>query len=91
MSGELHKKVEESNFDTTKKTIILRFLHTHSHEDQIGHGEHDGSILAEAPQIMKLVLELIEHEDKKHYDRMIALVAPPVPANTNQAGNAVSA
>lgn len=90
VSGELHKKVEESNFDATKKTSILRFLHTHSHEDQIGHGEHDGSILAEAPQIMKLVLELIEHEDKKHYDRMIALVAPPMIASTNQAGIVVN-
>lgn len=91
VNGELHKKVEESNFDTTKKTSILRFLHTHSHEDQIGHGEHDSSILAEAPQIMKHVLQLIEHEDKKHYDRMIALVVPPVPANINQAGNVVNA
>lgn len=91
VSGELHKKVEESTFDTTKKTSILRFLHTHSHEDQIGHGEHDSSILAEAPQIMKHVLELIEHEDKKHYDRMIALVVPPVPASINQAGNVVNA
>jgi wobble nucleotide-excising tRNase len=90
VAGELHKKVEESSFDTTKKTSILRFLHTHSHEDQIGSGEHDSSILAESPQIMGFVLELIEHEDKKHYDRMIALVTPQLPANTNQTGNAAS-
>lgn len=88
VGGELHNKVKDTTFDEAKKTSILRFLHTHSHEDQIEHNEHDSSILSEAPQIMRFVLELIEAEDKKHYDRMVALVAPPSPANTNTAKSA---
>jgi hypothetical protein len=32
---------------------------------------------------MKLVLELIAHEDKAHYDRMLSLVTPPPAANVN--------
>lgn len=84
ISSGLDRKIEESTFDKTKKTSIIRFLHTHSHEDHIGSGEHDPSILAETPQIMKLVLELIAHEDKPHYDRMLSLVAPPPAANANQ-------
>jgi wobble nucleotide-excising tRNase len=87
----LYAKMESSNFDAAKKTSVLRFLNVHSHESQIGQDEHDNSILAETPQIMKLVLEFIEHEDKKHYDQMIALVAPPISANTNQIGSVVNA
>lgn len=80
----LYAKMENSNFDSAKKTSILRFLNVHSHESQIGQDEHDSSILAETPEIMKLVLEFIEHEDKRHYDQMITLVDPPAPMNTNQ-------
>ena len=79
----LYAKIEKSDFDAGKKTSILRFLNVHSHESQIGQDEHDASILAETPQIMKLVLELIAHEDKEHYDRMLSLVTPPPAANVN--------
>jgi wobble nucleotide-excising tRNase len=87
----LYAKMENSNFDTAKKTSILRFLNVHSHESQIGQDDHDSSILAETPEIMKLVLAFIEHEDKKHYDQMINLVDPQVPANTNQLESVVNA
>lgn len=83
VKGDLQKKVEESTLDATKRTSILRFLHAHSHEDHIGTAEHDPSILAETPQVMKLVLELIAHEDKAHYDRMLSLVTPSPAANVN--------
>lgn len=82
----LYNRIKSSGFDAAKKTSILRFLNVHSHESQIGYDEHDISILAETPQIMKFVLELIEHEDKKHYDHMAMLIAPLVAANTNQSG-----
>ncbi len=90
-TGELHNKMDQSTFAPAKKTGILRFLHTHSHEDQIGYNEHDSTILAETSQIMTDILEFIKFEDEKHYNEMILLVAPPVPANTNQTENAVSA
>ncbi len=79
----LHQKLEKSIFTTTKKTGILRFLQTHSHEDQVGQPEHDSTILAETPQIMTDILEFIKFEDEKHYNEMILLVAPsPIAANT---------
>lgn len=90
ISDGLDRKFEEISFDSAKKTKVLRFLHTHSHEDHIGSSEHDNSILAETPQIMKQVLELIAHEDKPHYDRMLSLVAPSPAANTNQAVTAAA-
>ncbi|QQR68498.1 MAG: AAA family ATPase [Alphaproteobacteria bacterium] len=73
----LYSRIKSSGFDTRKKSIIERFLNLYSHKSQIGYDEHDSSILAETPQIMRLVLELIKHEDRNHYDRMVALVDPP--------------
>ena len=54
-------------FDQSKKTLIVRFLDMHSHENHIGNPEHDSSILSETPAILTDILALIETEDIKHY------------------------
>jgi wobble nucleotide-excising tRNase len=77
MSGDLWEKMGTIDFDKTKKTRILRFLHTHSHRDTVGEPEHDLSILAEAGPVLKDLLELIESQDKDHYDAMVELVNRP--------------
>jgi wobble nucleotide-excising tRNase len=74
ISGDLWKKMESVDFGEAKKLRILRFLHTHSHSDTVGEPQHDPSLLAEARSVLKDLLELIESEDKAHYDAMVKLV-----------------
>jgi wobble nucleotide-excising tRNase len=71
----LYSMLEATNFDSVKKTKILRFMHVHSHED-LGTQEHDPSVLTETPQIMTALLELIESEDQGHYEEMMKVVNP---------------
>ncbi len=75
-SGDLDKQLEQVAFNTAKKTRIIRFLHTHSHHIHFDGPEHDISILSETPQVLSDLLELIESEDKKHYDEMVAIIDP---------------
>lgn len=76
LPDELRQKLELIQFDEAKKARILRFLHTHSHFDQIGDPEHDLSVLSETPAILKDLLDLIREADPPHYAGMIDLVAP---------------
>ncbi|TFE70582.1 hypothetical protein A7Q10_05740 [Methylacidiphilum caldifontis] len=62
------------NFNDCKKTRILRFLHTHSHYGEIGEPEHDLSILSEAQEVLKDLLDLMKSEDEKHFSAMESLV-----------------
>lgn len=75
ISGELHVKLETfKDYDVAKRTRIIRFLHTHSHGDSIGEPEHDLTVLAETPEILREVLGFIEHHDKDHYTAMVRKV-----------------
>jgi wobble nucleotide-excising tRNase len=75
LAGELSKQLDQvSGFDTAKKARILRFLHTYSHDGKVAEPEHDLTILSETPQIMTDLLDLIKHEDGKHYKGMVDLV-----------------
>ena len=78
-ANELYQQLELIEFDSAAKTRILRFLHTHSHHGQIAEPEHDLSILAETPAVLRDVLALIEKFDGRHYAGMLTLVSP-VPA-----------
>ncbi|MEX8503969.1 AAA family ATPase [Leptothrix ochracea] len=73
--GELFQKLECIEYDTAKKTRILRFLHTYSHFDQVAEPDHDPSVLSETPAILQELLEFIRHCDPNHYERMAALVS----------------
>ncbi len=76
-SGELWQKMQDAEFDETKKVRILRLLHTHSHGDAIGEPEHDPSLLGEAGSVLKDLLEFIKALDLGHYEAMVQLVNPP--------------
>jgi hypothetical protein len=76
--------LQRISFDETKKVRILRFLHTHSHGDEIGEPEHDPSNLGEARAVLGDLLKLIEQEDRAHYQAMKALVDPPNDAEEAQ-------
>jgi wobble nucleotide-excising tRNase len=73
-TGEFRKSLEESQYNSSKKKGILRFLHTHSHKNQIGVPDHDSTILSHTSQILFDILDLIKFEDEKHYKEMIKLV-----------------
>ena len=73
-SGRLEEKLNIIDFDMAKKNSILRFLHTHSHADQISDPEHDPSILIETKQVLNDLLCLMQKEDKGHFDQMKNLV-----------------
>ena len=75
--GELYKSFERVDFDTAKKTRILRFLNTYSHSGGIEEPEHDPSILSETKQVMLEFLELISAVDEDHYQGMMMLLQPP--------------
>ncbi|HWO02653.1 MAG TPA: AAA family ATPase, partial [Blastocatellia bacterium] len=62
-SGDLSRKLEHVDFDSGKKTRILRFLHTYSHSGSIADPEHDPSVLAETKSVLRELLELIEKCD----------------------------
>lgn len=74
--GELFQKLECIDYDPTKKTRILRFLHTYSHFDQVAEPDHDPSLLSETPAVLQEVLALISHCDPGHFQSMLMLVTP---------------
>jgi wobble nucleotide-excising tRNase len=69
------KKLDLIDFDPAKKTRMLRFTHSYSHGDRIDEYGMDMTLLAEAPQVMREILELIETTDRKHYDGMVEQLA----------------
>lgn len=71
----LQAKLDRVTFDPAKKARILRFLHTYSHDDKVSDPGHDLSVLAETPQILADLMDLIKAEDQKHYDEMIKVLA----------------
>ena len=50
-------------------------MHTHSHGDAIGDPGHDLTVLGEAQAVLRDVLELMESDDRRHYEAMVEVVA----------------
>ncbi|MEW5949675.1 MAG: AAA family ATPase [Thermodesulfobacteriota bacterium] len=74
----LFHRLNKINFDSKKKVRIHRFIETHSHPRyESGIQDFDMTILGETPDILNDLLELVEHEDKKHYDFLVESVATP--------------
>lgn len=84
VQGDLYKRFDRVNFDSAKKTRILRLLNTYSHASAIADPGHDLTLLAEAQPVLVDVLALMEAVDKDHYEGLKKLVAPsdapPFPA-----------
>ena len=74
IAGELWKKLQSVQFDESKKTRILRFVHTHSHSGAVGEPEHDPSILCETNNVLKDLLDFIQAQDPEHFLAMEQLV-----------------
>ncbi len=87
LAGKLEQQLERVTFDAAKKGRILRFVHTYSHDGKISEPEHDLSILAETPEILKDLIELLRAEDPKHCREMEKLVATPRHEGTGVSAN----
>jgi wobble nucleotide-excising tRNase len=74
-TGDLYKQLDSIDHDNAAKTRILRFLHAFSHLDQIADPEHNPSMLAETPSVLRDLFALIEHSDAAHFKSMNDLVA----------------
>lgn len=74
-TGDLYKQLDAVDHDNAAKTRILRFLHAFSHLDQIADPEHNPSMLAETPSVLRDLFALIEHSDAAHFKSMNDLVA----------------
>ncbi|SKC83322.1 Wobble nucleotide-excising tRNase [Burkholderia sp. CF099] len=72
-AGNLAQQMDALSGDAAAKARIVRFLHTHSHMEQVCEPEHDLSVLSEAPAVLADVLTLIEANDKNHYDAMLKI------------------
>jgi wobble nucleotide-excising tRNase len=72
--GRAYQQLEMSSFEEGKRIRLLRFLNTYSHDANVGEQEHDPSILAETPQIMRELLEFLKHEDAGHHAEMLKLL-----------------
>jgi len=71
----IYQRLSLIDFDSKKKERIRRFVDTHSHPRyESGVQDFDMTILGETPDILNDLLELVEHEDKKHYDFLVKSV-----------------
>lgn len=77
-AGDLFKRFERCDFNTEKKTTILRLLNTYSHSVGISEPEHDPSVLSETQAVLQTILEMIKYVDSDHYQGMINLLNPEV-------------
>ncbi|MBN1655085.1 MAG: AAA family ATPase [Deltaproteobacteria bacterium] len=69
-NNALYHALERVNFDESKKTRILRFVHTYSHSGQISPVEEDPWGLSETTSVLCDILEMIRTEDPAHFDGM---------------------
>ncbi len=74
-SGELHNALQLVKFDESKKSRVLRFLHTQSHGADLNPG-HDPTVLGECRAVLEDMLALMRSLDEDHFSAMVQLVAP---------------
>ncbi|AQV96563.1 hypothetical protein BJN34_22105 [Cupriavidus necator] len=72
-AGNLAHQLEALEGDAAAKARIVRFLHTHSHMEQV-EPDHDLSVLSEAPAVLTDLLGLIQANDKHHYEAMMKII-----------------
>ena len=74
--GTFGDRLASIDFDRGRKRRILAFANAHSHNDAVAEQEHDTELLAEAPEVLADIMDLIKAVDSDHYDRMVKLAGP---------------
>ncbi len=75
-SGELHSALQHVAFDESKKTRIIRFMHTQSHGADLVPG-HDPAALGECRAVLEDLFALMRALDDGHFSAMVQLTNPP--------------
>ena len=70
----LHNQLEAAEVPAEIRTRIVRFTDVHSHADSIDESGHDPTVLAEAPQVLRDVLDVMRREAPVHFGEMEKLV-----------------
>lgn len=72
----IYQRLNRIEFDSIKKTRILRFVETHSHPRyESGVQDFDMTILSETPDIVTDLLELVKKEDEKHFNLLVQSIS----------------
>ncbi|SDC54096.1 Wobble nucleotide-excising tRNase [Cupriavidus sp. YR651] len=72
-AGNLGQQIDALQGDAAAKARVVRFLHTHSHMEQV-EADHDLSVLSEAPAVLTDLLGLIQTNDKDHFEAMMKII-----------------
>ena len=84
VSGDLWRKLEDTDFDEAKRKRIIRFVHTYSHGDTLGEPQHDPSILGETRSVLNDLLDFMESQDPSHFAAMKKIAKLPGPEEESE-------
>ena len=73
-SSTLRNQLEAAEVPAEIVTRIVRFMDVHSHADSIDESGNDPTVLAEAPQVLRDVLDVMNREAPVHFAEMQKLV-----------------
>lgn len=72
----IRERLGHIRFEETKKTRINRFVETHSHPRyEAGVQDFDMTIIGETPAIIADLLQMVQVEDRRHYDFLVQSLA----------------
>ena len=80
----LENQLEAAEVPAPMRTRITRFTHVHSHADSIDEPAHDVHVLAEAPEVLRDILEVMKQEAPVHFGQMEKLVRRSRSRETNK-------
>ena len=75
--GSFGDRMDKIDLDEERKRRILTFVNTHSHNIAIAEPEHDVELLAEAPDVLSDIMDLMQTMDPEHYASMVSVVKQP--------------
>ena len=67
-------RLDRIDFEERRKRRILAFVNAHSHNISIAEPKHDADLLAETPDVLSDIMDLMEQTDPEHYANMEKLV-----------------
>jgi len=70
----LRDQLEAASVPAETATRIVRFTDVHSHGDSIDEPGHDPTVIAEAPQVLRDVLDVMKAEAPTHFEEMRIVV-----------------
>jgi len=70
----LRDQLEAASVPAETATRIVRFTDVHSHGDSIDEPGHDPTVIAEAPQVLRDVLDVMKAEAPTHFEEMRKVV-----------------